>query len=98
MAAQLLFTVRDLTSLRLEQVELQRSDGSQLCVLGADQAEDYLPDRDIGAPAGEYFVDAKGRLVRIQVTVAPPRARPIRSRWRDRSAPATSRWVGRGHA
>jgi hypothetical protein len=67
MAAQLLFTVRGATSLRLEQVELQRSDGSQLCVLSADQAEDYLPDRNTGTPAGEYFADAKGRLVRIQV-------------------------------
>ncbi|WP_328538436.1 LpqB family beta-propeller domain-containing protein [Streptomyces sp. NBC_00344] len=68
MAAQLLFTLRDASSLRLEQVELQRSDGSQLCVLSADQAEDYAPDSNTGTPAGEYFVDAKGRLVRMQVS------------------------------
>ncbi|MEV8566545.1 LpqB family beta-propeller domain-containing protein [Streptomyces sp. NPDC051322] len=68
MAAQLLFTVRDATSMRLDQVELQRSDGSQLCVLSGDQAEDYAPDSNTGTPAGEYFVDAKGRLVRMQAS------------------------------
>ncbi|WP_328321855.1 LpqB family beta-propeller domain-containing protein [Streptomyces sp. NBC_00388] len=66
MAAQLLFTLRDVTSMRVEQVELERADGSQLCVLSADQAQEYAPDRTSGSPAGEYFVDAKGRLVRMQ--------------------------------
>lgn len=66
MAAQLLFTLRDVTSMRVEQVELERTDGAQLCVLGADQSQEYAPDQTSGSPAGEYFVDAKGRLVRMR--------------------------------
>lgn len=65
MASQVLFTLRDLTSARVEQVELQRSDGSPLCVLDADQAEAYAPDRSSGGPDSQYFVDAKGRVERI---------------------------------
>lgn len=65
MASQVLFTLRDLTSARVEQVELQRSDGSALCVLGADQAEEYAPDRSSGGPDSQYFVDGKGHVQRI---------------------------------
>ncbi|MFC8538702.1 LpqB family beta-propeller domain-containing protein [Streptomyces sp. NPDC057249] len=65
MASQVLFTLRDLTSARVEQVELQRSDGSPLCVLDADQAEEYAPDASSGGPDSQYFVDAKGRVERI---------------------------------
>ncbi|MEW2179164.1 LpqB family beta-propeller domain-containing protein [Streptomyces sp. NPDC005406] len=64
MASQVLFTLRDLTSARVEQVELQRSDGSALCVLGADQAEEYAPDGSSGGPDSQYFV-AKGHVERI---------------------------------
>ncbi|MEV7401178.1 LpqB family beta-propeller domain-containing protein [Streptomyces sp. NPDC091267] len=65
MASQVLFTLRELTSARVEQVELQRSDGSPLCVLGADQAEEYAPDGSSGGPDSQYFVDAKGHVQRI---------------------------------
>lgn len=65
MASQVLFTLRDLTSARVEQVELQRSDGSVLCVLGADQAEEYAPDGASGGSDSQYFVDAKGHVERI---------------------------------
>ncbi|OEJ26620.1 hypothetical protein AR457_21385 [Streptomyces agglomeratus] len=65
MAAQLLFTLRDLTSYRVGQVELQRSDGSTLCVLGGDQAEDFAPERASGSPDYQYFLDTKHRLVRM---------------------------------
>ncbi|HEY9328364.1 MAG TPA: LpqB family beta-propeller domain-containing protein [Streptomyces sp.] len=65
MASQVLFTLRDLTSARVEQVELQRSDGSALCVLGADQAEEYAPDGFSGGSDSQYFVDAKGHVERI---------------------------------
>ncbi|ROQ71806.1 Lipoprotein LpqB precursor [Streptomyces sp. ADI92-24] len=65
MASQVLFTLRDLTSARVEQVELQRSDGSPLCVLGSDQAEEYAPDGSSGGPDSQYFVDAKGHVQRI---------------------------------
>ncbi|WP_274559162.1 LpqB family beta-propeller domain-containing protein [Streptomyces spiramyceticus] len=65
MAAQLLFTLRDLTSYRVGQVELQRSDNSTLCVLGGDQAEDFAPERASGSPDYQYFLDTKHRLVRM---------------------------------
>lgn len=65
MASQVLFTLRDLTPARVEQVELQRSDGSQLCLLDADQAGEYAPDGSSGGPDSQYFVDAKGRVERI---------------------------------
>ncbi|MFD7867433.1 LpqB family beta-propeller domain-containing protein [Streptomyces sp. NPDC057682] len=65
MASQVLFTLRDLTSARVEQVELQRSDGSPLCVLDADQAEGYAPTGSSGAPESQYFIDGKGHVERI---------------------------------
>ncbi|MFJ8074599.1 LpqB family beta-propeller domain-containing protein [Streptomyces sp. NPDC096176] len=66
MAAQILFTIRDLTSARLEQVELLRADGAQLCVLSAGQAEEYAPDHSTGRPDNQYFVDNKQRLAVLE--------------------------------
>ncbi|MER7349506.1 LpqB family beta-propeller domain-containing protein [Streptomyces aurantiacus] len=66
MAAQLLFTLQDLTASGVEQVELQRTNGSQLCVLSKDRAETVAPHRTADLPAYQYFVDgAKKRLVRM---------------------------------
>ncbi|MEV6166160.1 LpqB family beta-propeller domain-containing protein [Streptomyces sp. NPDC052052] len=65
MASQVLYTLRDLTSARVEQVELQRSDGSPLCVLGRDQAEEFAPDGSSSGPDGQYFVDINGYVERI---------------------------------
>lgn len=65
MAAQLLFTLRDLTTTRIGQVELDRANGSQLCVLSGDQAETYAPDRNSTSP-GQYFVDAGGHVERMR--------------------------------
>lgn len=65
MAAQLLFTLRDLTSTPVGQVELL-ADGSSLCVLSGDQAEEFAPDRTTGRPDNPYFVDAHGRLSLLQ--------------------------------
>ncbi|WP_371413831.1 LpqB family beta-propeller domain-containing protein [Streptomyces lunaelactis] len=62
LAAQILFTLRDLTSTRVDQVELQRADGSQLCVLDRGQAEAIAPDHNSGKPINQYFVDKKNRL------------------------------------
>ncbi|MGW2561630.1 LpqB family beta-propeller domain-containing protein [Streptomyces sp. NPDC001514] len=62
MATQLLLTLRDLTSPRVEQVELQRADGSHLCVLSADQAEASAPVRASASPDNVYFVDVNGRM------------------------------------
>ncbi|MER5555794.1 LpqB family beta-propeller domain-containing protein [Streptomyces sp. NPDC002793] len=64
MAAQVLFTLRDLTSARVGQVELQGERGP-LCSLGADEAEDYTADNGSGSPDSQYFVDDKGHVQRI---------------------------------
>ncbi|MFJ8312407.1 MULTISPECIES: LpqB family beta-propeller domain-containing protein [unclassified Streptomyces] len=69
MAAQLLFTLRDLTTTRIGQVELDRANGSQLCVLSGDQAETYAPDRMSTSP-GQYFVDAGGHVARMRAAAA----------------------------
>ncbi|MEU3188932.1 LpqB family beta-propeller domain-containing protein [Streptomyces sp. NPDC006923] len=61
MAAQLLFTLRGLTATPVGQVELL-ADGSSLCVLSGDQAEEFAPDRTTGRPDNPYFLDDKGRL------------------------------------
>ncbi len=65
MAAQLLYTLQDLTPTGIDEVELQRSDGSQLCVLGENRAE-IIASHGTGKHADyEYFIDGDHRLVRI---------------------------------
>ncbi|MFV2120702.1 LpqB family beta-propeller domain-containing protein [Streptomyces sp. Act-28] len=65
MAAQVLFTVSDLASTRVQQVELQRSDGRPLCVLREDQKSDFMADPTPGLRETPYFVDANGRLAQL---------------------------------
>ncbi|MFF1453723.1 LpqB family beta-propeller domain-containing protein [Streptomyces sp. NPDC058274] len=65
MAAQLLFTLKDLTPTGVDEVKLQRSDGSQLCVLGEDQAEGVASRGTGKRPESQYFLDGKHRLVRL---------------------------------
>lgn len=64
MAAQVLFTLRDLTSARVGQVELQGGQGP-LCSLGADEAEEFAADKAPDTPDSQYFVDGKGHVQRI---------------------------------
>ncbi|MFJ6700821.1 LpqB family beta-propeller domain-containing protein [Streptomyces sp. NPDC091272] len=78
MAAQLLFTLRDLTSTsRLDQVEIQDDEESQLCVLGGDQAGAYAPGGSSSIPAYYYFLDDKRRLVRILGEADTNDAKPV---------------------
>ncbi|MFG2503844.1 LpqB family beta-propeller domain-containing protein [Streptomyces sp. NPDC048441] len=65
MAAQLLFTLQDLTSSGVKEVELQRRNGSQLCVLSEDRAESIAPGRAADHPDFQYLIDDKRRLVRM---------------------------------
>ncbi|WP_406865330.1 LpqB family beta-propeller domain-containing protein [Streptomyces sp. HUAS MG47] len=65
MAAQLLFTLADLQSVRIEQVELQRSNGSQLCVGSKAQAEEFAPVRESGRAENAFFVDGHGTLMML---------------------------------
>ncbi|WP_205023765.1 LpqB family beta-propeller domain-containing protein [Streptomyces sp. HB132] len=64
MAAQVLYTLRDLTSARVGQVELQGEQGP-LCSLGADEAEEFASDDGAGGPDSQYFVDDEGHVQRI---------------------------------
>ncbi|MFD5039542.1 LpqB family beta-propeller domain-containing protein [Streptomyces sp. NPDC058377] len=64
MAAQVLFTLRDLTSARVGQVELQ-GDRGPLCSLSADEATDFASDHGSGEPDSQYFVDDEGHVQRI---------------------------------
>ncbi|WP_411069207.1 LpqB family beta-propeller domain-containing protein [Streptomyces sp. cmx-4-25] len=66
MAAQLLFTLRDLPSVRVEQVELLYGSDS-LCRLGKGQAAEFaaVPETDLDEKP--YFVDAQGRLKKLMV-------------------------------
>ncbi|MGW7267252.1 LpqB family beta-propeller domain-containing protein [Streptomyces sp. NPDC054842] len=65
MAAQLLFTLKNLTPTGVDEVELERSDGSQLCVLGDDRAGTVASHGPEKPPEYQYFIDAKQRLVRL---------------------------------
>ncbi|MFI6349606.1 LpqB family beta-propeller domain-containing protein [Streptomyces sp. NPDC050560] len=65
MAAQIIYSLQDLSSSGIAEVDLERSDGSSLCVLSADDAESIAPHRTAGHPGYQYFLDAKKRLVRM---------------------------------
>ncbi|MFF6999382.1 LpqB family beta-propeller domain-containing protein [Streptomyces sp. NPDC008313] len=65
MAAQLLFTLQDLTPTGVDEVELQRSDGSQLCVLDEAAAEIIALHGTGKPPEYTYFIDGDSRLVRM---------------------------------
>ncbi|MBW8740614.1 MAG: GerMN domain-containing protein [Streptomyces turgidiscabies] len=65
MAAQLLYTLQDLTPTGVEEVDLQRANGSQLCVLRKNGAEDVAARGVVQSPEFQYFIDGKHRLVRV---------------------------------
>ncbi|TXS14948.1 hypothetical protein EAO70_17955 [Streptomyces sp. adm13(2018)] len=68
MAAQLLFTLRDLTSVNAEQVELQGSRGQSLCRLGKGQAADeFAPVRPTDRDENPYVVDEHHKLMMLVV-------------------------------
>ncbi|GGZ51607.1 lipoprotein LpqB [Streptomyces inusitatus] len=62
MAAQILFTLKDLSSARVDEVELERSNGTSLCALPSGQEEGYAPDHSSARAGNQYFVDEKGQL------------------------------------
>ncbi|MER5472708.1 LpqB family beta-propeller domain-containing protein [Streptomyces sp. NPDC002685] len=64
MAAQLLLTLQDLTPTGVDEVELQKSDGSQLCVLAKAGAKD-VASHITGQHPDQYFIDHEQRLVRM---------------------------------
>ncbi|MFJ3636851.1 LpqB family beta-propeller domain-containing protein [Streptomyces sp. NPDC090112] len=81
MATQLLYTVKELTGSRLDQVELLRSDAksSSLCSVTAVSADGIANRPKI--PEFQYFVDDEKRLVRIRLDAGgedlQPKAEPV---------------------
>ncbi|MFF9848285.1 LpqB family beta-propeller domain-containing protein [Streptomyces litmocidini] len=67
MAAQLLFTLGDLTSVRVEQVELLGSGGQSLCRLGKGQAFEFAAVRNTDREEHPYFVDEHDKLMMLLV-------------------------------
>lgn len=65
MAAQLLYTLQDLTPTGVDKVALQRADGTQLCLLDKDRAEIVAARGVVQHPDFQYFIDGKHRLVRV---------------------------------
>ncbi|WP_406058785.1 LpqB family beta-propeller domain-containing protein [Streptomyces sp. NBC_01077] len=65
MAAQLLFTLRDLTSVRVEQVELQGTNDRSLCRLGKGQAAEFAAVRPTDREENPYFVDEHHKLMKL---------------------------------
>ncbi|MGY0018109.1 LpqB family beta-propeller domain-containing protein [Streptomyces sp. cg35] len=65
MAAQLLYSLRDLSSSSVNEVELQRADGRFMCALNEGAADALAAPRSSAGPDAPYFLDDKGRLVRM---------------------------------
>ncbi|MEW2167660.1 LpqB family beta-propeller domain-containing protein [Streptomyces sp. NPDC007084] len=65
MAAQLLLTLQNLTPTGVDEVELQKSDGSQLCVQTMNQVEGIASHGTGRHQEGQYFIDRERRLVRL---------------------------------
>ncbi|MGW3940714.1 LpqB family beta-propeller domain-containing protein [Streptomyces phaeochromogenes] len=77
MAAQLLFTLEDLTPTGIDEVVLQRSDGTQSCALRASKAEIYVAHGPAKRAEYEYFIDGEKRLVRIASTGSEQEPEPV---------------------
>jgi hypothetical protein len=77
MAAQLLFTLQDLTPTGVTQVELQGSSGKKLCELNGDRAETIASHGTGRRPQYEYFIDGKQRLVRLPGGSSSKVAEPV---------------------
>ncbi|MFI6087529.1 LpqB family beta-propeller domain-containing protein [Streptomyces sp. NPDC051218] len=96
MAAQLLFTLQDLTSSGVKEVELQRHNGSQLCVLSKERAESVASRRTAENPVYQYLIDDKRRLVRMRAGESdkkPPE--PVRGQLGSGGQPLRSAAVSR---
>ncbi|MEU6678154.1 LpqB family beta-propeller domain-containing protein [Streptomyces sp. NPDC046853] len=96
MAAQMLFTLQDLTSSGVEEVELQRRNGSQLCVLSKERAESVASRRTADRPGYQYFIDDKQRLVRMPARLGgKPSTDPVQGKLGSGEQPLRSAAVSR---
>jgi hypothetical protein len=76
MATQLLFTLRNLSP-TVATVTLQRADGSTLCTLDEEAAEDIATRGSMKRPEYLYFLDDRQRLVRIAGGSTGTQADPV---------------------
>ncbi|WP_190080522.1 LpqB family beta-propeller domain-containing protein [Streptomyces longisporoflavus] len=95
MAAQMLYTLQDLTSSGVEEVELQRRNGSQLCVLSKDRAESVASRRTADHPNFQYFIDDKRRLVRMPASSGRTTTDPVQGKLGSGEQPLRSAAVSR---
>ncbi|MES5823697.1 LpqB family beta-propeller domain-containing protein [Streptomyces sp. RG80] len=65
MAAQLLFTLRDLTPTGVTSVALQRSDGTQLCDTLSEGEAELAVVHEAAKDEYQYLIDGKHRLARL---------------------------------
>ncbi|GGY28537.1 lipoprotein LpqB [Streptomyces omiyaensis] len=65
LAAQLLVTLGDLPSVRVDQVELQDVEGGVVCRLGKEQAAEFEAVQDTGQVETPYFLDDNGRMMAL---------------------------------
>lgn len=77
MAAQLLYTFQDLTPTGVVEVELQKSDGSQLCVVTEVQAKSIAAHGTGQRPEYQYFIDDHQRLVRMPSANSDKKPEPV---------------------
>lgn len=75
MAAQLYYTLQDLTPTGVGEVEL-RSGGRRLCTLDEERAESVATTSSQSRPEYQYLV-VQGRLVRLPVTDEGPETEPV---------------------
>ncbi|MEU6845906.1 LpqB family beta-propeller domain-containing protein [Streptomyces sp. NPDC046716] len=68
MAAQLLYSLRDLSSSSVDEVELERADGRLMCTLAEGAADALVAPRYSEGLQYQYFLDGKGRVVRMPGT------------------------------
>ncbi|MER7698344.1 LpqB family beta-propeller domain-containing protein [Streptomyces sp. NPDC096095] len=71
MAVQVLFTLQDLTSARVERVELEGSRG-RLCGLDADDASEFTADHGSDGADSQYFINDKGQVESMAGAAGPP--------------------------
>lgn len=79
MAAQLINTVQDQSTARVNSVEIDRSDGGTLCSLGHDAAQPYAPSHVEGNADQLYFLDGSHRME--SVSVQDQTAHPVSGRF-----------------
>ncbi|MFG2291568.1 LpqB family beta-propeller domain-containing protein [Streptomyces sp. NPDC048595] len=96
MAAQLFFTVQDMTrASKISEVELQDDGGNSLCVLSQDQAErDFAPPQPTGRAPKEYFIDADHKVVAMSDSATEPT--PVRGPFGTGATPLRSVAISRG--